>query len=286
MSCPCEHKAKGDKCKANTPQVLKVESVECPVLFHTVNIPASAGDVNTLPPTPGAYRNARVFYEADDIAYLYDSDSIPQLLTSGGGGGAVESVNGQTGVVVLGANDVGAAKNTVFYANVSESGNNRHIYKNPDMTGEVSVQELLDANEAGPVVLRMSTSATPEYFNDAYLQNTYVGNSDYQFLFLDNRSYYEYDGTATTDTTYYFSKSNVQLEMSAGSNISISGNTISGAYTHFTGTDGIADGVQGLVPAPIPADAGKFLKADGTWDNAGGGDALTEEELEDLWEEE
>lgn len=80
MGCPCEHKAKGDKCKANTPPVLKVESVECPVLFHTVTIPASAGTVETLPPTPGAYRNARVIYEANGETYLYDSDGIPQLL--------------------------------------------------------------------------------------------------------------------------------------------------------------------------------------------------------------
>lgn len=278
MGCNCNNPQKRYKnvCGANTPPVIEVHSEECPVLFHTVIIPASVGNITTIPPTPGAYRNARVTYEADGLSYLYDSDGIPQLLSMPGeGGGAVESVNGQTGVVVLDANDVGAAKNTVFYANVSESGNNRHIYKNPDMTGEVSVQELLDANEAGPVVLRMSTSATPEYFNDAYLQNTYVGNSDYQFLFLDNRVYYEYDGTATTDTVYYFSRSSIQLEMSAGSNISISGNTISGAYTHFTGTDGVADGVQGLVPAPTTTDAGKFLKADGTWDNAGGGTLYT-----------
>lgn len=81
MSCPCEHKSKGGKsCKAGTPPVIKLESVECPVLFHTVVIPASAGTVETLPPTPGAYRNARVIYEADGETYLYDSDGIPQLL--------------------------------------------------------------------------------------------------------------------------------------------------------------------------------------------------------------
>lgn len=275
MKCPCENtKRSMPKCDAGTPPVIEINSGECPVLFHTVNIPASVGTVETLPPTPGAYRNARVFYEADNIAYLYDSDGIPQLLSMPGeGGGAVESVNGQTGVVVLDANDVGAAKNTVFYANVSESGNNRHIYKNPDMTGEVSVQELLDANEAGPVVLRMSTSATPEYFNDAYLQNTYVGNADYQFLFLDNRVYYEYDGTTTADTTYYYSTSNIQLQMSAGTNIQITGNTISATdttYSNFVGTDGVDAGSAGLVPAPGTADAGKFLKADGTWSTAGG----------------
>lgn len=39
--------------------------------------------------------------------------------------------------------------------------------------------------------------------------------------------------------------------------------------TAFTGTDGTAAGTMGLVPAPATTDAGKFLKADGTWDDAG-----------------
>jgi hypothetical protein len=42
-------------------------------------------------------------------------------------------------------------------------------------------------------------------------------------------------------------------------------------YSNFTGTDGTAAGAAGLVPAPATTDAGKFLKADGTWDTAGGG---------------
>lgn len=229
MGCGCNKAQKDYKnvCGANTPPVLEVRSEECPVLFHTVVIPASVGTVETLPPTTGAYRNARVTYEADNVAYLYDSDGIPQLLTVPGPSGGVDSVNGKTGVVVLDANDVGAASNTMFYANLSETGTYRHIYKNPDMTGEVSVQELLDANEKGQVILRMSTTATPELFNDAYLQNTYVGNADYQFLFLDNRVYYEYDATATTDTSFYKSNSTIQLQMSAGAGANINGNTIS-----------------------------------------------------------
>ena len=42
-------------------------------------------------------------------------------------------------------------------------------------------------------------------------------------------------------------------------------------YSNFTGTDGTTAGEAGLVPAPATTDAGKFLKADGTWDVAGGG---------------
>lgn len=42
-------------------------------------------------------------------------------------------------------------------------------------------------------------------------------------------------------------------------------------YSNFTGTDGSSAGSAGLVPAPATSDAGKFLKADGTWATAGGG---------------
>lgn len=42
-------------------------------------------------------------------------------------------------------------------------------------------------------------------------------------------------------------------------------------YSAFIGTDGQTAGTAGLVPAPATTDAGKFLKADGTWGTAGGG---------------
>ena len=45
--------------------------------------------------------------------------------------------------------------------------------------------------------------------------------------------------------------------------------------TAFTGTDGTAAGAAGLVPAPATTDAGKYLKADGTWNTPAGGTDLT-----------
>lgn len=294
MGCPCEkHNTKPDKCNTNTPPVLEVHSEECPVLFHTTNITAEQGTVDTLPPRYGAYKNTRVYYEADNLSYLYDSDGVPQLLTVPGPAGGVNSVNGMQGEVTITAGDINAqptltaganinisetneisatdttysnfvgtdggddgvaglvpapattdagkflkadgtwantpvqTTNTIFYANFGETGNQRHIYKNPDMTGEVSVQDLLDANATSQVILRMSTIVTPDQFNDAYLQNTYVGAGDYQFLFLDNRNYYEYDGSTTSDTVFYYSESSVQLQMTAGAGIDITNNTIS-----------------------------------------------------------
>ena len=75
------------------------------------------------------------------------------------------------------------------------------------------------------------------------------------------------DTISATDTTY-----------TAGSNITITNGEISATdttYSAFTGTDGTAAGTAGLVPAPATTDAGKFLKADGTWDTAGGGSGPT-----------
>lgn len=70
------------------------------------------------------------------------------------------------------------------------------------------------------------------------------------------------DTISATDTTY-----------TAGNNVDITNGVISATdttYADFTGTDGTAAGSAGLVPAPATTDAGKFLKADGTWDTAGG----------------
>lgn len=55
----------------------------------------------------------------------------------------------------------------------------------------------------------------------------------------------------------------------AGDNIDITNNVISGAYQAFTGTDGTADGSQGLVPKPLTTDAGKILGANGQWIDKG-----------------
>lgn len=81
-------------------------------------------------------------------------------------------------------------------------------------------------------------------------------------------------GIDIADNTISVDTDTIQEKLTAGSNVSISGNTISATdttYSTFTGTDGTAVGTAGLVPAPATTDAGKFLKADGTWDSAGGG---------------
>ena len=59
-----------------------------------------------------------------------------------------------------------------------------------------------------------------------------------------------------------------QNTLTPGTNIIISGNTISAAdttYLPFVGTDGQTAGSAGLVPAPSTTEANRFLKSDGTW---------------------
>jgi hypothetical protein len=70
--------------------------------------------------------------------------------------------------------------------------------------------------------------------------------------------------TKSQTDTLLNAKQNV---LTAGDGINISNDEISGV--DFVGTDGTTAGEAGLVPAPATTDAGKFLKADGTWDTAG-----------------
>lgn len=86
--CPM-HKNKpctGEKgnCFCLPPKAVPVEVDGCPILFRKVTIPASVGDEETDPPTPGRYRNVLLTYEAGGHAYMYSSDGIPTQLPEKG----------------------------------------------------------------------------------------------------------------------------------------------------------------------------------------------------------
>lgn len=167
---------------------------------------------------------------------------------------------------------------TIFYMNSGETGTTRHLYKASDMTGLVTMQDIIDANEEGQVVVRISTSVDPSSYSDIYLQNAYVASGDYQMIFLDNQFYYSFDATQTSANTFQFAKSEVQRKLTAGTNIQINGNTISATdttYSDFTGTDGLNNGTHGLVPAPLTTDVNKYLKSDGTWATVQSGTSRT-----------
>ena len=172
----------------------------------------------------------------------------------------------------------GSGTQTIFYMNASETGSTRHLYKASNMTGLATMQDIIDANEQGQVIVRISTAVDPTSYSDMYLQNAYVATGDYQMIFLDNRFYYGFDTTSTSDNTFSFSKRELQDKLTAGTNVQINGNTISATdttYSDFTGASSLADGAHGLVPAPLIGDEDKYLKGDGTWATvqSGGGGA-------------
>lgn len=120
---------------------------------------------------------------------------------------------------------------------------NRPSYDNTTMTGSTSIPKVpVNTSELTNDSGFITSSALPTV-NDATLTITQNGTSKGTFTANDA------DDTtiALTDTT----------------------------YLDFTGTDGSSAGTAGLVPAPAATDSGKFLKADGTWDTAGGGGGVT-----------
>lgn len=164
--------------------------------------------------------------------------------------GATSSTDGKSGMVpkplagdeekvLMGNGTWGdASTQTIFYANSQETGNTRHIYKDAAFTQAASAQDLLDANEEGPIVLRITTNPNPNgLFSDAYIQNTYVGTGDYQFLFLDERTYREYAASAPSDTTFYYFSNTIQSKLTAGTNIDITNNVISASIPIDTNYD-------------------------------------------------
>lgn len=246
-------------------------------------IATNTNDIASLQTTVAGKQNALNQTQMNAVNSGADTTKIGQIATNTGDiatlQGSIATINSgkqdKLNTAQLNAVNSGITQSLVskigtkiFYANLGESSATRHIYKNSDMTGAATAQELLDANASNQVILRMSTSATPSQFSDAYLQNTYVGQNDYQFLFLDERNYREYDATNTTDTTFAYSQVEIQQKLTAGTNITINGNTISAAnttYSEFTGATSEADGAAGLVKKPLINDRTKFLKGDGTW---------------------
>lgn len=85
---------------------------------------------------------------------------------------------------------------------------------------------------------------------------------------------FEYRSASTPK--WYKTEYTLQNGLTAGSNITISSNTISATdttYSAFTGATSSVAGTAGLVPAPTTSDPDKFLKGDGTWATVSGGEA-------------
>lgn len=114
----------------------------------------------------------------------------------------------------------------------------------------------------GSTFYESNTSKLYVFYNNQWYERKPLGGGG------GGGSYTAGEGITIADDTISVDTTAIQTKLTAGSNITISDDTISATdttYSNFTGTDGTADGVAGLVPAPLIADAGEYLKADGTW---------------------
>lgn len=239
----------------------------CKCGLEKVVIPSVLGDdspSSSVAPKNGAYCNAIVVYEANDHVYVYSTEGIPTLINVEGGSSeeAIEELTEKLNKEIL---DRGAADDALQ-------------------------QEIDDLKNSPDVVDIVATYAALQAYDTSKL-----GDNDIIRVLADEThdgqsTYYRWDKHNSTWTYIgavgdYYTKGQVdtlladkQNELTAGSNIAItqSGDDLvisatDTTYSSFVGTDGVTAGSAGLVPAPATTDAGKFLKADGTWDTAGGG---------------
>lgn len=83
MTCnACGEKPK-NTAKDFTRTVVEIDNPESIILFRKVVIPASIGDDISMPPVVGKYHNVLLYYEANNVSYLYSSDGIPTKLNNG-----------------------------------------------------------------------------------------------------------------------------------------------------------------------------------------------------------
>lgn len=219
------------------------------------------GEDSPIAPKNGAYCNAIVVYEANGHVYIYSTEGIPTLVESGGEEleKLVEKLENGLAKEIL---DRQAADNSLQ-------------------------QEIDDIKNSPDVVDIVATYAALQAYDTSHL-----GNDDIIRVLADEThdgqsTYYRWNKTTSTWTYIgavgdYYTKGQVdnllaakQNTLTAGANVQISAQNVISAtdttYSNFVGTDGVDPGTAGLVPAPATTDAGKFLKADGTWDTAGGG---------------
>lgn len=234
----------------------------CKCGLKYVYLPTSLGDdspESQIAPENGAFCDALVVYEANGHIYVYTKEGIPTLITSDGGVSEEEIARVERKLATETTNRV-----------------------NGDNTLQ---REIDDIKNSPDVVDIVATYASLQDYDTSKL-----GDNDIVRVLQDEEhdgqsTYYRWDAQddvwsyigAVGD---YYTKGQVntllsdkQDKLTAGGNISIVEDdddlvisAVDTTYNNFVGTDGSANGTAGLVPAPVIADAGKFLKADGTWE--------------------
>lgn len=208
-----------------------------------------------------------------------------------GAGGAVNSVNGKTGDVVLTAEDVGALPDsTTIPSKTSDLENDSDFQTGDEVNQAIGIETTARENADNGLQGQIDGLAAASDVTD--IVGTYADLQAYDTSKLkdndiikvlqdenqnDETTYYRWSTSTEAFTLIgeegpYYTKAaadqKFQDKLTAGSNITIDANNeISADIPVFTGTDGVDAGTAGLVPAPATTDAGKYLKADGTWDS-------------------
>lgn len=259
MACISCGEKPNNTAKDFTKAVIEITNPETLVLLRKVVIPASMGDDVQVPAAIGKYNNVILYYEANKHTYIYSSDGIPTLLE-------VDIPQELLDRIATLETDV----DDLERADIRLQQEIDDLKNSPDVVDIVATYAALQSYDTSKLgdkdVIRVLAD------------ETHSGESTY-YRWDKHNSVWTFIGTVGD----YYTKQQVntlldgkQDELTAGDNITIadeSGSlTISATdttYSAFTGTDGSAAGTSGLVPAPATTDAGKFLKADGTWDTAG-----------------
>ena len=269
----------------------KVVEIKCPgevTLFHKVLVPAEMGDETTNPPKQGAYKNTLLVYEATGAAFMYSSDGIYTFLAERGPAGpegpagpaGPQGERGEPG-------PQGERGETGPAGPQGERGEAGPAGPKGD-TGDVGPAgpkgDTGDTGPAGPTgptgpagfspsasVTQTSTGATITITDEHGTTTANVTNGQ------DAPTYTAGTGIDITNDVISFNDAVLThgaLEFQTGQGTytftenrdNQTTTIVIPEYSDFTGTDGTAAGVAGLVPAPATTDFGKFLSASGAWE--------------------
>lgn len=204
-------------------------------------------------------------------------------------GGAVDSVNGMTGDVVLTTSDLENTSDYQTGTEVTEAINmavsdEADIRQNADNDLQSQIDGITASSDVTDIV---GTYADLQDYDTSTLSDNDIIKVLQDETHQDETTYYRWNSTTQEFTLIgeegpYYTKAQTDVllqdkqdTLTAGNNITIDNNNEISAtdttYSDFVGTDGTAVGTAGLVPAPAIADVDKFLKSDGTWEEVGGG---------------
>lgn len=146
------------------------------------------------------------------------------------------------------------------------------IYKDSGLTTAATGQDILDALANGPVNVAVTESGVNSTYSIVeYMTYTNDVEADFALIASSAPRMITLIAPDVSQTSFMGDTTRFQEQLTAGSNITISGSTISATdttYSDFTGATSSTAGAHGLVPAPSAGDQDKVLKGDGTWGNA------------------